>query len=79
MVHAGSADVGEAAVSCLTTFACNDENVLLIEGNARARDALATAFENHPRELGLPLLALVRQITQVSKDLAEARAEGRRH
>jgi len=78
MAHPGSIDVGEAAINCLTTFACNAENVPLIEGNGKARGALETAFKNHPRELGLPLLALLGELMQVRKDLAGARAEERR-
>jgi len=77
IVHPNSVDVAEAAINCLTTFACNAENVPLIEGNGKARGALETAFKNHPRELGLPLLSLLGQLTQVSKDLAESRVEER--
>ncbi|EJK49025.1 hypothetical protein THAOC_32137 [Thalassiosira oceanica] len=77
IVHPNSVDVAEAAINCLTTFACNSENVPTIEGNGKARGALETAFKNHPRELGLPLLSLLGQLTQVSKDLAESRVEER--
>ena len=78
MIHSSSVDVGEAVINCLTTFACNAENLPLIEGNGKARVALESAFKNHPRELGLPLLSLLAQLTQVSKDLAKSRAEERR-